>query len=103
MDNSVIDSFRLALQEKLGSHLKELWLFGSRARGDAHEYSDYDFLIIIDGDLCTLKDLIREEEWKLTETFGCLLASIVYPVETWKIAQNSPLGWNIKQEGFKVA
>lgn len=103
MNTVLVQTFHQALQEKLGSDLKELWLFGSQARGDAHEGSDYDFLVVIEGDLSAIKELIRDEEWRMAENFGCLLASVVYPQEIWNMAKNSPLGWNIQKEGIKVA
>ena len=29
---------------------EEIWLFGSRARGDAHEHSDYDLFVVVPDD-----------------------------------------------------
>lgn len=40
--------FRALLEERFGSRLREIVLFGSRARGDAHEESDVDVLVVID-------------------------------------------------------
>lgn len=41
--------FRAALEARFGARLRELVLFGSRARGDAHEESDLDVLVVVDG------------------------------------------------------
>lgn len=35
------------LRRELGTRLERIVLFGSRARGDAHEDSDYDLLLLI--------------------------------------------------------
>ena len=54
-------------QAEVINHIKEtasrilpanatLWLFGSRARGDAHPDSDYDLLILLDKDHITYDD-----------------------------------------------
>ena len=37
--------------EKAGYNVVNIILFGSRARGDYKEYSDYDFLIVINKDV----------------------------------------------------
>jgi len=42
--------FRELLQQELAERLLELKVFGSRARGDAHEDSDLDILVLVDGD-----------------------------------------------------
>lgn len=38
-----------ALHAGLGDRLVAVVLFGSRARGDAHEHSDWDLLVIAEG------------------------------------------------------
>ncbi|HEC49623.1 MAG TPA: nucleotidyltransferase domain-containing protein, partial [Candidatus Desulfofervidus auxilii] len=46
--DTIIKEFTQKLRQQLGDRLKEVILFGSRARGDWEEGSDYDFLIIVD-------------------------------------------------------
>jgi predicted nucleotidyltransferase len=41
--------FRAWLEDHFGSRVQEFAVFGSRARGDAHEESDVDVLVVIDG------------------------------------------------------
>ncbi|SRR5690606_12024215 len=43
-----IERFRHSLASKYGGRLRELTVFGSRARGDAHADSDVDMLVVID-------------------------------------------------------
>ena len=43
----VITTLADELNRRLGTHLRGLWLYGSRARGDARATSDYDVLIIV--------------------------------------------------------
>ncbi len=38
------------LKQNYGESIKEVILFGSHARGDSKEYSDYDILIVLDKD-----------------------------------------------------
>ena len=44
---AIIAALAAELKQRLGGHLRGLWLFGSRARGDARMHSDYDLLILV--------------------------------------------------------
>jgi uncharacterized protein len=46
---AALDRFRVSLQARFGDRLREIVLFGSQARGDAHEESDVDVLVVVDG------------------------------------------------------
>ena len=46
--SEALHRFGLALRERFGGRLSEVVLFGSRARGEAHEDSDVDVLVVID-------------------------------------------------------
>ena len=91
-----------ALQERLGSRLKQVWLYGSRARGDYSSDSDYDILIIAEGDIGKIREIVSEEEYKLLLTNEELVVSILYTPEAWSLDENSPLGWNIRKEGIRL-
>ena len=45
-DNVVID-FTEELKKQIPSYLKNVALYGSRARGDNKKYSDYDFMVLL--------------------------------------------------------
>lgn len=45
----VVSELRAALEKIYGRQLVELRLYGSRARGDASDESDYDVLVVLDG------------------------------------------------------
>lgn len=65
--------FRALLEHRFGSRLGELVLFGSHATGSAHEDSDVDVLVVIDGltpteraevmDLATEADAADRAAW----------------------------------------
>lgn len=48
-ERETVRSFAARLQGTLGEDLRALWLYGSRARGEAHAESDVDLLVIADG------------------------------------------------------
>ena len=54
VDREILDLIKkvvLEEAEKLGVGVERIILFGSRARGDAREDSDYDILIVIKGEI----------------------------------------------------
>src|SRR3989338_2418563 len=55
-----IRSFKERLVGLLGARLKEIRLFGSRARGEGDEESDIDLLLLV-------KDLGREEKSRILD------------------------------------
>ncbi len=95
--------FHASIHAALGERLKELWLFGSRARGDHQPGSDYDFLVVADGDRTELEALVAERENEILLRRGDVLASIVYTPQLWERARNVPLGLNVRREGMRIA
>ena len=59
--------------EKRGLSVLKIILFGSRARGDAREDSDWDFLVVID------KDLNRTTKWDIIIKIKRRLALLKIP------------------------
>lgn len=101
-NDSVLKSLIHRLQERLGSNLKEVWLFGSRARGDYTSDSDYDILIVAEGEPSKIREIVSEEEYELLKSNEELVVSIIYTPEAWSLGENSPLGWNIRKEGIRL-
>lgn len=48
-ERRTVERFASRLHGELGNDLRALWLYGSRARGNAHPESDVDLLVIADG------------------------------------------------------
>ena len=76
-----------------------LWLYGSRARGDAHPDSDYDLLILLDKDQLTISDYLtqkplRELGWDLGEEIN----PQVYSKPEWSSYHYTPFYNNVSQE-----
>jgi len=52
VERRVLDRLVDLLRQEFGAHLRAVWLYGSRARGELpHDESDVDLLIISDRDL----------------------------------------------------
>lgn len=48
-ERAALTLFKRWLMRKFGKRLQELALFGSRARGEGHEHSDLDVLVVVRG------------------------------------------------------
>ena len=66
----------------------EVILYGSRARGNARTDSDYDLLVLVDGEVdWRLEDQIRQRLYPLELATGAVLTVHAYSRRVW----NSPL------------
>jgi len=83
--------------------LAEVWLFGSRARGDARADSDWDFLVL------TSLDLGSGNRWVFTDHLtdlslqtGQVISSIVYPKKEQPRLSVTDLYRNVMNEGLRL-
>ena len=95
----VVQEFAAMLRQRLGLHLRQLLLFGSRARGDAQDGSDYDMLVVVDYRTSELRAVILEIESQLMERYGALVATVLRSETEWQQLQGFPLARNIAREG----
>lgn len=76
-----------------------LWLYGSRARGDYHDNSDWDLLILLD------KSKITSEDYDLTYSFrelgwdlGTIISPHIYSKSQWFNWSFLPFYKNVEQD-----
>lgn len=70
-------AFAHEVRKRLGIHLKELRLFGSRARGDAQHHSDYDMLVIVDHRSPDIRAAMLDIEVGFIDRYEALVTSII--------------------------
>ncbi|MBN2012569.1 nucleotidyltransferase domain-containing protein [candidate division KSB1 bacterium] len=92
--------YSTGVQRNLGSRLKKLYLFGSRARGDAWEGSDYDFALVVDKRDSELDNTILDISVMLLDQYEVLISTQVFTEYEWKLEHKFPLGINILNEGI---
>ena len=90
------------LRDKIGPHLSKVYLFGSQARGDSWEGSDYDMLVIVDKRIPFIREKVLEVAEVMMNKHEKLFSTLIYSEEEWEKAQGFPLAWNIKHEGIPV-
>ena len=79
-------------------------LFGSQARGDAREDSDWDLLVLIDKKEKTLED---EDIYgfpfdKIGWNFGVAINTILYTTADWEKRKITPFYKNVEKEGIEI-
>ena len=94
--------FSQRIREKIGPHIRQLVLFGSRARGNAHEGSDYDFLVVLDKVEPVIKDTVLDIEVEFMNTYEELSSCMIYDEEGWEKNKKFPIGINILREGIAL-
>jgi uncharacterized protein len=80
-------------------------LFGSRARADYREYSDWDFLILVDGTVDIVRtDKIRRVLFDIELDTDQVISSIVRSRQEWNSRKYSvvPLHKNVEREGVHI-
>ena len=96
--SQVIDSIKQVGRVTLPQNAT-LLLYGSRARGDAHDGSDWDFLILLDKAKATLNDYdygyhFRELGWNLGEE----ISPQVYAKQEWEKYSFTPFYKNVEHD-----
>ena len=104
-EKRAVEELSSILRKTYGKEIKEIRLFGSKARGDFEKYSDIDIFVVFD----------REVDWKFEEEIDVLLYQIeikygvffnliLYSSEQLKDSkiQALPLINNIRKEGIAI-
>jgi predicted nucleotidyltransferase len=83
----------------------EVYLYGSRARGDHRADSDWDILVITTRKKITLEyeTELRDPIYDIELESGQIISLLVYSELDWKTRMPySPLFSNIKKEGLRI-
>lgn len=97
--NLVIQSIQAKAQEVLPSSAT-LLLFGSRARGEANEESDWDLLVLLDKDQLDQSDFdnyafpFTDLGWDMNE----MISPLIYARKTWEQQSFTPFFKNVEQD-----
>lgn len=83
----------------------EVYLYGSRARGDARKFSDWDILILLNRKNISfdIETRFMDEFYEIELETGAVISPLIYSKKDW-VSNNyiSPLWENIKKEGIKI-
>ena len=83
----------------------EIYLYGSRARGDNKKNSDWDLLILVDQNKVTnlIDDRFRDLLYDIELETGQIISVLIYPKYYWNNnLKHSPLYHNVNHDGIRL-
>jgi predicted nucleotidyltransferase len=103
MEEAAVNKFKSALSQKLGGSLKHVFLYGSKARGDCHNDSDIDILVVADEADAGMKDVIRDVVLDIQLEYSLPVSVHIRSLDYFNTQQNNKLNLfihNIKTDGI---
>jgi uncharacterized protein len=94
--------FARQVRERLGPRVRRVVLFGSRARGDARDDSDYDVVVVVDRRSPEVRETLLGIEVDLLERHGSLVACLLRDEHEWEASRRMPIGLNVAREGVPL-
>ena len=102
-ETNVINSLRQVSKEIMpkGTHV---WLYGSRARGDYAEDSDWDILVLLDKEKVEYEDFgalafpLETAGWQ----FNAGISPIIYTKKEWEARSFTPFYHNVMNDRVKI-
>jgi len=98
----VLRFFADRLRQRLGGHLRELVLFGSRARGDAGPESDYDCLVVVDETSRDVNEAVDAVAGDTLYRFDALVSAVPISQAERVSCKYDPLLINVGREGIRL-
>lgn len=98
----VIKQIEGALKKELKEQIKDVILFGSRARGDFQPESDYDILVLVTKKTKELRDKIDEIVWEISWEHNIVIPVFIYEKSRFENDKFEPLFMNIQKEGILI-
>ena len=78
-----LDEYRKAITERYPGAVLRLVVYGSKARGDAHEDSDIDVLLVVRNEAGSLKRRLRRIGYDLSATSYAVPSILAYTQDEW--------------------
>jgi hypothetical protein len=100
--DEIADLFLPELRQRLGSHLKQVILFGFRAGGDDAPGSEYDCLVVLDEVFPALVDAMDELAGEILDQHNAAFSVFAISEEKYRQETYAPFLMNVPREGITL-
>ena len=103
-EERIVQTFTTHVRERFSDEVRDVRLFGSKARGDHHAESDIDILVIVGSEDWRLHDEIRQIGYELDEEIDYRLSIQVISEARFERARERHFQFatSVLEEGFRV-
>lgn len=98
----VINEFVKKVRQTFKDRVQRIILYGSRARGDADEESDYDFLVLFDSLEPQDKKIIDEISWEVSYKYNIVLTAQAIKDAEFREDRYFYFYENVRKEGIEL-
>lgn len=105
IEEEAITKLKDLLSRRLGDNLKDILLYGSKARGDYNNDSDIDILVIAGIVNPEIKDIIRDTVLDVQLEYNLPISTHIRSLDYFNAQQKNKLNLfihNIEREGIRV-
>jgi len=104
IEEKAVNDFSHQLKSLLGNNIKQILLFGSKARGDFHKESDIDIFILIDKADSILRKKIASLTTKILLKHAILLSPKIVEESHFSFLKHLETAFakNIEKDGIKL-
>jgi len=105
-DRQIVMELKRRLPAEVRSHLARLILYGSRARGEAHEDSDLDLIALVDEKTAEIEAQMEETAYRVMwdHDFKPIISLKVFAEERFRSASKKGYSFyrNVEREGIEL-
>lgn len=101
----LLQRVRKAIESVVDAESMELYLYGSRARGDATPESDWDLLLILlDERVDLLRDAVCSALYAVSLDTNEILSCVIFGYSDWEFLKlaETPFAVNVQQEAIPI-
>ncbi|HNW27047.1 MAG TPA: nucleotidyltransferase domain-containing protein [Spirochaetota bacterium] len=103
LENTIKEKIKNAVLSNISD--AEIFIYGSRARGEASMESDWDVMVITPHAIAaSLKNAIRHALYEVEWDYACVISSIIHSREEWDnpLMKMTPFHRNVTRDAIRL-